>query len=175
MEFNDFLDICWLFQSFNWLFDLLIDFYDPLIDFFDLYIDLLIKISWNSIENDQNLIEIVIVDTIWSSKSESDQNRRSNLAGLESKSSTIRCQTPNCISLSHIKSTFALKFYSINSYCTCLDVHCNISNVIKAKSILFGLKFFDNRCCQVKSDRALWIWKASNLEKLRQIFLNVGE
>ena len=51
------------------------------------------------IKIDQIFIEMAIVDTISSAKSKSDQNQRSNLAGLESKWLTIRCRTPNGISL----------------------------------------------------------------------------
>ena len=53
------------------------------------------------IEIDRIYIKIKIVDTISSLKSESDQNRRSNLAGLESESSTIQFERPNRISLLH--------------------------------------------------------------------------
>ena len=57
------------------------------------------KFDRKQIEIDQIYIKIAIVDTISSLKSELDQNQRSNLAGLESESSTIRFQTPNRISL----------------------------------------------------------------------------
>ena len=49
----------------------------------------------------QNLIEIeiAIVNSNLSLDFESDRNWRSKLGGLESESSTIRCRTPNHISL----------------------------------------------------------------------------
>ena len=51
------------------------------------------------IEIDQIHMEIAIVDTISSSKSESNRNRQLNSAGLESESLTIQCRSPNRISL----------------------------------------------------------------------------
>ena len=49
-----------------------------------------IKIDRLKSKLDQNYMKIVIIDMIWSLKYESDQNRRSNLAGLESEWSTIQ-------------------------------------------------------------------------------------
>ena len=57
------------------------------------------KFNRKQIKIDGIYMEISIIDTISSSKSELDQNRPSNLAGLESESSTIQCRTPNPISL----------------------------------------------------------------------------
>ena len=48
---------------------------------------------------DQNQIKIVIDDMISLLDFESDRNRRSNLEGLKSESSTIRFRTPYGLSL----------------------------------------------------------------------------
>ena len=58
-----------------------------------------IKIDRLKSKLDQNYMKIVIIDMIWSLKYESDQNRRSNLAGLESEWSTIQFGDPYRLSL----------------------------------------------------------------------------
>ena len=86
----DLFNINWLFRSFINNFDLLIDFFDLLIDLYWSFNQKEIENDWLLSKLDQNYIEITIVESNLSLKSESDQNLLSNLAALETKSSTIR-------------------------------------------------------------------------------------
>ena len=67
-------------------------------DFFDhLNWSNLINLKQKEIKKDQNQIKIMIDDTIFVVRFESDQNGRSNLDGLESELSMIRCARPNTL------------------------------------------------------------------------------
>ena len=112
----------WLYQSFNWLFHHLINFFDLLI------------------EIDGNWIEIAIVNTISSSKSESERNWWLNLAGLESVSSMIWCRAPNCISL--VFTCLFLLGWAVNS-CPIFSLLFTLMTSYKSEGLpILKYKFF---------------------------------
>ena len=129
----------------------------------DWYWSTIIAIWSISIDYNWNLIKILIVDSNlidWLLDFESDQNWWSKLAGLESELLTIRCRTPNRISLL-VKSYFREK-----RYIGIEDIFCSAFVLLKwqhkrmgagqqqPKMIIFSwVNFSTNNCycCDCKS------------------------